>query len=1026
MSGITSGVGLASGLPTAELIDALMAAAERPKTLLENRVTELQTQQSAILDLNARILSIVSSISQFGKSSFFNQFSANSSNESILTAIASESASPGVINMTVKSLVTSHQLISSGFPDADSTPVGAGLLTVEMGNGNIVNPTSLGDLNGGAGVRRGIISITDGDGNSAEIDLTAALDVQEVLEQINTAGEINVHASVSGNHIVLQDLSGGTGKLVVHDLNGGFAAQDLGISGAGSEGTLEGQDIIYLDDSTLLSTLNDGNGIRRNSYGDDFSISTNGASFNVSLIGTIDDQTSLDVLNNGNGVRLGTIKITNRMGVSGTVDLSSATTIGDVKGLIAAAVDENGQSLGVKVDTLSISGSGALSVVDSNDPPEGNEHDLVIQDVDGYAAGDLGIAQQTDSASFVGDKIHRITTIGDVVRAINYAEGNNGMVRASLTTNGIRIEDLSGGGPESLVIEAIGDDSPSMAAFDLGIEGVFDGINPEVDSRDLLAGLNTVLLSSLNGGSGLETGVISITTMDGTGPVEVDLTGARTVQDLVNIINNTVSGVKASVNAVGTGIEITDTTGGNTGSLAIADVTGTLAADLGIVGTADGKTASGSNLQLQYINELTKLDELNGESGIRTGEIQFQTSTAEIFNVDIDDSYETVGDVIDAINTAGSEYGITASINETGDGILISDSSGGEGTLTITDIGAGMAAADLRIAGEAPLGKTEIDGSYEIRINVDAGDTLQDVAAKIEEASSNLKASVLNDGASGSSYRLSLTSGISGSKGKLLFDPGSTGLNMNTLVAAQDAVVLIGGEGATSPIVASSSSNTLTGVLPGVDIDLVGVSDEPVTLTIGQDIESVVEDLNSFVSSYNGLIGRIDDLTAFDEETSERGVLLGDSTVITIESRLSRMMLTRFDHAQSGTQTLGSIGITFSNGELTFDESVFREKYEENPAAIEQLFTAEEVGVAALFQEVLDGLSDDENGLLSRRNETIGNQVDDLNDRIETLEDQLEYKRETLELQYANLETVISSLQSQQNALTELAALAAG
>ena len=253
MSGITSGVGLASGLPTAELIDSIMASAERPKTLLTNRITELQTQQSAILDLSARLVALVSSSSRFGKTSFFNRFSATSSNESVLTASASETASPGVINLAVKSLVTSHQLISRGFPDADSSPVGSGLLTIEMGNGKLVKPTALGDLNGGAGVRRGTISITDGEGNTSEIDLTAALDVQEVLEQINTAGEINVRASVSGNHIVLQDLSGGTGTLMVNDVNGGFAAEDLGIRGSASGGTLEGEDIIYLHDSTLLS-----------------------------------------------------------------------------------------------------------------------------------------------------------------------------------------------------------------------------------------------------------------------------------------------------------------------------------------------------------------------------------------------------------------------------------------------------------------------------------------------------------------------------------------------------------------------------------------------------------------------------------------------------------------------------------------------------------------------------------------------------------------------------------------------------
>ena len=62
-------------------------------------------------------------------------------------------------------------------------------------------------------------------------------------------------------------------------------------------------------------------------------------------------------------------------------------------------------------------------------------------------------------------------------------------------------------------------------------------------------------------------------------------------------------------------------------------------------------------------------------------------------------------------------------------------------------------------------------------------------------------------------------------------------MNTGCCLSAQDAVVLIGGVGGSSPIVASSSTNSLSGVVPGVDIDLVGVSDEPVSLTIGQDIE---------------------------------------------------------------------------------------------------------------------------------------------------------------------------------------------
>jgi flagellar capping protein FliD len=53
MTGITSGVGLVSGLPTAELIDSIIAGASRPRDLLSERLTSLQSQRSGLLELNA-------------------------------------------------------------------------------------------------------------------------------------------------------------------------------------------------------------------------------------------------------------------------------------------------------------------------------------------------------------------------------------------------------------------------------------------------------------------------------------------------------------------------------------------------------------------------------------------------------------------------------------------------------------------------------------------------------------------------------------------------------------------------------------------------------------------------------------------------------------------------------------------------------------------------------------------------------------------------------------------------------------
>jgi flagellar hook-associated protein 2 len=42
--------------------------------------------------------------------------------------------------------------------------------------------TRLADLNGFEGVRRGVIRITDRSGASADIDLTAAIDVNDILD----------------------------------------------------------------------------------------------------------------------------------------------------------------------------------------------------------------------------------------------------------------------------------------------------------------------------------------------------------------------------------------------------------------------------------------------------------------------------------------------------------------------------------------------------------------------------------------------------------------------------------------------------------------------------------------------------------------------------------------------------------------------------------------------------------------------------------------------------------------------------
>ncbi|MDO8632893.1 MAG: flagellar cap protein FliD N-terminal domain-containing protein, partial [Phycisphaerales bacterium] len=121
MSGISSGVGLISGINTSQLIDQLMAIESRPVTALQRRSQKLDTQRTTFLALSAQVLAVQNAIANFGKLSFFRRFNAASSNESILSAVAGEDAAAGSTTFRVHSLVSNHVVASRGFADADRT-----------------------------------------------------------------------------------------------------------------------------------------------------------------------------------------------------------------------------------------------------------------------------------------------------------------------------------------------------------------------------------------------------------------------------------------------------------------------------------------------------------------------------------------------------------------------------------------------------------------------------------------------------------------------------------------------------------------------------------------------------------------------------------------------------------------------------------------------------------------------------------------------------------------------------------------
>ena len=1092
MGTITSGIGIMSGIDIEAIVTQLMAIERRPKDLLTQRINTITAQQTAFMTLQAKIMALQLSAASFNKESVFQQKAVNVSDEDVLSLTADKNAILGSYTFRVKQLATNHHLVTGGYSSLNSN-FGTGTVSFEIGNGQVAKSTDLSFINGQQGFQRGTITINDRAGNSSQIDLSAVLTVTDVLDAINADTTVNVTASVDGDSIVITDNNtAATGTLSIT----GQSAQSLGIAGttSGTETKIIGSDIHYLTAETKLDQLNGGLGIRGLGYGADL-IFSNGIDDFLSVdirekmykeIGefSAENSTTLQSLNSGQGIRLGKFRITDQNGRFVDIDLNELAqkpemqdkpiTLTHVEEFIQEKVTEKNAELNPSgapdfkgMDIGFVFGSDDhITVTDnseafSSDAEAERKSHFIIEDLDGgHAASDLGIADDIAGENIHGEVIWKMETLGGLVNAVNNHWDN---WDSSITGDDKRLVQLSiDQTGDNVVLSYNGSGTLSLSQTDSAVDlGLIDSDGQTLSQgRRLIAGLNTVMLRSLNGGNAganqiTQGGQITITDRDGNNST-IDLTNAFTVQDVINAINADENiNIIASANDVGNGIKITDSSTGS-GNLIIDDAAGsTLAQQLNLTVDDAVSSVDSGNLQLQYISEATNLDDYRNGGGVRLGEFYITDATGQKYTVDISNAV-TLGDVIDRINLVTPET-VIARINDNGDGLVIIDQAeDSEGMpildptpLKITDADGSYAAYDLGLLVSAKKnddGFYQTDGSLEFKLEVGGGDTIDDVVSRINDADIGIKASIINDGSANSPYRLSFNSEVSGRAGSIYIDPGQTSLSTQTLSEAQDAIVLMGGGDEQSAFLVSSSSNTMKNIIHGTTLELKSTSDSPVDITISQDLDSIVEQMNSFVGAYNAIMDDIDANASFNSTTLQRGLLFSEHTVYTAKSILQTLPSRVVSGLQQPYNMLSSIGISFAplsyesgtdasgstsnfavatTPKLAFDETKFREAFEDDPDAVTELFTKAETGIGDYIADRLNGLADNTESTMKRRVDSMQSQQKMFKQRIEYLDEILANKEDRLYKQFYAMEEALASMQSQQTSLNSLSSMIA-
>jgi flagellar hook-associated protein 2 len=763
-----------------------------------------------------------------------------------------------------------------------------------------------------------------------------------------------------------------------------------------------------------------------------------------------DDLTStqdLDLINGGDGFSRGKIRITDRSGMSATIDLSTATSLKDVLEAINSnetinvtaelhgdtirLIDETGATTsnlkvaevsggstaaslglaGIDVAASTVDGKDILSLskdlsLSSLNDGLGVSFNTSVADLQ-YTLAD-GTTGQIDLSPLLsgGSTVDADETLGDVIDRINAVDPEKIQARISADGDHIEIVDLTTGEGEFTLTSLY--DSGALKSLGLAGATAVDGV---IQSGRLLGGLGSALLSRLNGGTGLgELGTIEITDSKGVSAT-VDLSSAETVDDILDAINAAGTGVTASLNRNATGILLTDSSGG-TGNLVVAsggDGLGT-AETLQIAINGSAKSVDSGDLHLAVVSLSTKLTDLNGGSGVAAGKFTISDSNGNSATITVQ-ADATLADVIKSINRAG--IGVGASLNAAGDGILITDTGGGSKTLTVQESGS-TTAQGLHLLGDVTTdteGNQVIDGSTTYTITLDEDDTLSDLKDKINNLDVGLSASVFSDGSS-KPYRLSLSSDTSGLAGRFVFTTTGINLTLDETVAAQDAVLCMGNVSSTTSTLLTSSNGTFSDVVTGMTLNVKNASTSAVTVTVSSSTTDVKASIKTFVSNYNSFVTQLDDYTAFDSDTNSGSILSGDSVALRLDSDLPKLLSGQFLSSGSSIRSLAQLGVTLEDdGSLTFDESVFDTAYESDPGAVESFFTDENTGFSAKFHTLLEKLAGEDDSLLSLRIESLTEKIDRSQEKVDWYEERLEAESDALYLKFYRMEVALAELE---------------
>lgn len=347
---------------------------------------------------------------------------------------------------------------------------------------------------------------------------------------------------------------------------------------------------------------------------------------------------------------------------------------------------------------------------------------------------------------------------------------------------------------------------------------------------------------------------------------------------------------------------------------------------------------------------------------------------------------------------------------------------------SITTTGWSSPTADFTSNASGPAGPlTVLDstGTSLGQIAIPAGSTLSDAAAAINASGFGLNATIVQ--VNSSDYRLQVTSAKTGTANAFTLagatdtTPGQAFTNTTTAQNAQ--ITLTGGYQATS------STNTFTGLMTGVNVTVSAQVGTSTTVSVAQDNTAITQKVQDLVNAANAALSKISQYT--DSSSGSTAPLKGDWPLISLSNSIIDAVTNVV-----GTATATDAGLTVDRyGVIQFDSSAFTAKLQSDPNFITTVFggsngngadgipgtyddTITTDGIGARLMQIAAQASDTTVGTLTTMAAGEDSTATDLTNQISDWDVRLQLQQQTLTDQFNAMETALGTLKSQQSWLT--------